>query len=68
VQQRGRQRLFVEVERREDLRRSPGMADERLAGTAPLAVVSALGVGERTAEQIPVDVGLVRLDVGNQLL
>ena len=44
------------------------MTDERLAGAATLTVVRALCVGERAAEQVAIDVGLVSLDVGDQLL
>ena len=68
VQQRGRERLVVEVELGADLRRAPRVVDERLAGTPLLAVVRVRRVQERLRQQVAVDVGVVRLDVGDQLV
>ena len=68
VEQRGRERLLVEVERGEDLRGAPRVMDEVVARAAHLSPVGTLCERERPAEQVTVDVGLVRLDVRDQLL
>ena len=68
VQERGGDRLLVEMELRADPRDTERMVDELLAGAARLAGVRALGELERAAEQLLVDVRVVRLDLGDQLL
>ncbi len=49
VEQRGRDRLLVEVELGADPRDAPGMVDEVLAGAAELALVPALGASRTPA-------------------
>ena len=68
VEQRCRQRLLVEMERGEDLRGAPRVPDEVLARAAALPIVSPLCERERPAQQVLVDVRLVRGDVRDQLL
>ena len=68
VEERCRQRLLVEMERREDLRRAPRVPDEVLARAAALPLVSPLCERECPAQQVLVDVRLVRGDVRDQLL
>ena len=68
VQQGSRERLLVEVKRREDLRSAPRVPDEVLAGAAALPFVSPFCERERPAQQVLVDVRLVRGDVRDQLL
>ena len=51
-----------------DARDTERMVDELLAGSARLTRVRALGELERPAEQLLVDVRVVRLDLGDQLL
>ena len=68
VQERGRDRLLVEMELRADARDAERVMDELLAGAACLARVRALGELERPPEQLLVDVRVVRLDLGDQLL
>ena len=68
VEQRGGDRLLVEVELRADTGNAPGMVDELLAGAADLAAVPLLGELERPADQLAVDAGVVRLDARDQLL
>ena len=68
VQERGRDRLLVEVELGADPRDAPRVVDELLAGAAHLAAVAALGDLERAADQVPVDVRVVGLDAREQLL
>ena len=68
VQQRGRDRLLVEVELGADPRDAPGMVDEVLAGAADLSAVPALGDLERPPDEVAVDARVVRLDARQQLL
>ena len=68
VEQRCRQRLLVEMERREDLRGAPRVPDEVLTGAAALPIVSPFCERECPAQQVLVDVRLVRGDVSDQLL
>ena len=65
VQERGRERRLVELQAGEDLRRAPGVVDELLAGAAQLPVVGVGGEAERPRQELPVDVGLVELDLGD---
>jgi len=68
VEQRGGDRLLVEMEARADLRHAPGVMDEVLAGAALLALVRVLRVRERPCEELAVDVRRVRGDVRQQLV
>ena len=68
VQERGRDRLLVEVELRADARDAERMVDELLAGAPRLPRVRALRDLERTPQEILVDVRVVGLDLGDQLL
>ena len=68
VQERRGDRLLVEVELGADPRDAERVVDELLARAARLAGVRALGDLERAAEQLLVDVRVVRLDLGDQLL
>ena len=68
VQQGGRQRRLVELQAGEDLRDAPRVEDELLPRLAYLPGVGARGEVEGVREQRPVDVDLVRLDLGDQLL
>ena len=68
VQERCRDRLLVEMELRADPRDAERMVDELLARTARLARVGALRVLEGPAQELLVDVRVVRLDLGDQLL
>ena len=67
VEKRGRDRLLVEVELGADLRDRPRVVDELLARAAHLAAMVELGEVERAADQLPVDAGVVALDVSDQL-
>ncbi len=44
------------------------MVDERLAGATHLTAMRPLCLVERPVDQLPVDAGIVGLDVGNQLV
>ena len=68
VQERGRDRLLVEVELGADPRDAPRVVDELLAGAAHLPAVAALGDLERPPDQVPVDLRVVGLDARKQLL
>ena len=68
VQERGRDRLLVEVELGADPRDAPRVVDELLAGAAYLAPVPLLGDLERPADQVAIDLRVVRLDAREQLL
>ena len=68
VQQRGRDRLLVEAELGADLRDPERVVDEVLARAPLLALVRALGERGTRARSVPVDVGQVALDLGDQLL
>ncbi len=68
VEQRCCQRLLVEMERGEDLRSAPRMPDEVLARAAALPFVGPHREREGPAQQVLVDVLLVRRDVRDQLL
>ncbi len=68
VEERGGDRLLVEMEARADLRDAPRVVDEVLAGAALLALVRPLRVGEGPGEQVAVDVGRVLGDVREQLV
>ena len=67
VQQRGRDRLLVEVQLRADQRDAERMVDERLAGAPDLAAVRPLGLVEGAADQLLVDARVVGLDARDQL-
>ena len=68
VEQRGGERRLVELEPGEDPRHAPRVVDELLARAAHLVGVGARGEIEGAGQQLPVGVGLVRLDLGEQLL
>ena len=68
VQQRGGDRLLVEVELGADQGDAERVVDERLAGAAHLTTVGALGLVERAADQLLVDARVVRLDTCDQLV
>ena len=68
VEERGRDRLLVEMELRADARDAERVVDELLARAARLACVRALGELERPPQELLVDVRVVRLDLGDQLL
>ena len=68
VQQRGGDRLLVEVELGADLGGAPGVVDEVLAGAALLALVRVRGEGEGAPEQVAVDVLVVGSDGLDQLV
>ena len=68
MEERGGDRLLVEVELGADLGDAEGMLDEVLAGAALLALVGARGEVERPAQQLAIGVGDVRLDVSDQLV
>ena len=67
VEERGRDRLLVEVKLGADAGDPVRMVDEVLARTPQLAAMLALGVGERAANQVAVDPAVVRLDRGQKL-
>ena len=67
VQERGGDRLLVEVELGADLRDTPRVVDELLAGAARHAAVPLLRVVEGAPDQLLVDAGVVRLDSRDQL-
>ncbi len=68
VEERGGDRLLVEVEPRADARNPERVVDELLARPPRLALVGALGDLERAAQEILVDVRVVGLDLGDQLV
>ena len=68
VEERGGDRLLVEMELGADARDAERVVDELLAGAARLPLVRALGDLERAPEEVLVDVRVVRLDLGDQLL
>ena len=68
VQERCCDRLLVQAELGADLRDAERVVDEVLAGAALLAFVRARGEAERRGDQLAVDLGLVALDLGDQLL
>ncbi len=68
VQQRRRKRRFVELQPGEDLRDAPRVIDELLSRLAQLSGMGLRGVIERPGQELPVDVRLVRLDLGEQLV
>ena len=68
VQERGGDRLLVEVELGADLRDAPRVVDEVLAGAALLALVRVRGEGEGAREQVAVDVRVVGRDGRDQLV
>ena len=68
VQESGGDRLLVEMQLCTDARDAERVMDELLARTARLARVCALCVLERAAEKLLVDVRVVRLDLGDELL
>ena len=68
VQQRRGERRLVELQPGEDLRGAPRVVDELLARLAHLPGVRLRGVVERPGQELPVDVRLVRLDLGEQLV
>ena len=68
VQQRGGDRLLVEAELGADARDAERMVDELLSRAARLPGVRTLRELERPSQQLLVDVRVVRLDLGDQLL
>ena len=68
VEERGGERLLVEMELGADLRDRPRMVDERLAGAARLALVRGRREAECAREQLLVDSGVVLLDGRDQLV
>src|SRR5262249_61205717 len=58
----------VHLEAGEDLRGAPRVVDELLPGAPELPVVRGRGEVERPPQELLVRVGLVRLDLGQQLL
>ena len=68
MEERGRDRLLVEVEPRADAGNLERVVDERLSRPPRLPRVGALGELERPAQEILVDVRVVRLDLGDQLV
>ena len=68
VQERGRDRLLVEMELGADAGYAPWVVDELLAGAPHLTAMAGLGGLERTADEVVVDARVVRLDAGQQLL
>ena len=68
VEQRRRKRRLVELQAGEDLRRAPRVVDELLARLAHLTGVRVRGVLEGPRQELAVDVGLVRLDIRDQLV
>jgi hypothetical protein len=68
VEERGRDRLVVEVQLGADLGRTERVVDEVLARAALLTLVCARGIRERAAQQLPIDVRVVGRDLGEQLL
>ena len=68
VEQRGGDRLLVEVELGADLRGAPRVVDEVLARAALLALVRGRGEGEGPREQVAVDVRVVGSDGLDQLV
>ena len=68
VQERRSDRLLVEMELGADPRDTERVVDELLARAADLPVVRTLRDGERVPQKVPVDVGVVALDLGDQLV
>jgi hypothetical protein len=68
VEERCRDRLVVEPQLRTDLGSAPGMQDELLARPALLPLVGARGEGERTTDQLAVDLRVVGGHVRDQLV
>src|SRR5205085_425764 len=68
VEKRRGERRLVHAEAGQDLRRAPRVVDELLARAAALALVRARGKLERAHEKFLVGVGLVALDLGDQLV
>ena len=68
VEERGGDRLLVEVQLGEDLRDPERVVDELLARAPLLALVRARGERERAGEEVAVDVRLVLLDRLDQLI
>ena len=68
VEERGGDRLLVEVQLGEDLRDAERVVDELLAGAALLALVRHRRERERARDQIAVELGLVPLDRFDQLI
>ena len=68
VQERGRDRLLVEVELRADAGDAERVMDEVLSRTPRLARVRTLGDLERAPEEVLVDLRVVRLDLGDELV
>ena len=68
VQERRRDRLLVQVQLRADAGDAQRVVDELLAGPACLALVGSLGEVERAAKEVSVDLRVVRLDLGDQLI
>ena len=66
VQERGRDRLLVQAELRADLGDTERVVDEGLARPPLLSFVRSLGEAECVRDQVPVEVGQVALDLGDQ--
>ena len=67
VEERGGDRLLVEVQAREDQRDAVRVVDEVLAGAPLLPVVRRRGEAERAAQQLAIDVRVVGRDLREQL-
>ncbi len=68
VQQSGSERRLVELEARDDPRHTPRVVDELLPRLAHLAGVGRGRVLERASQELPVDIGFIGLDFGDQLV
>jgi hypothetical protein len=68
VEERGGDGLLVEMQLRADPGDAERVVDELLPRPARLSRMRALGELERAAEEFLVDVGVVRLDLRDQLL
>ena len=68
VEQRGGDRRLVHPQAGEDLRGAPRVVDELLPGAAQLPVVGLRGELERPHDQVAVELGLVGLELGQQLV
>ena len=68
VEERSRDRLLVEMELGEDFRDTERVVDELLARAALLPIVGACRERECPRQQLPIEIGLVRLDRLQQLV
>ncbi len=67
VEKRRRDRLLVQTELSADAGDAERVMDELLARPSHLPVVGPLGRLERSSQEVPVDIGVVRADLGDQL-